>query len=1072
MSVPHGCVLLVVTGISRKSAVKPAIELDPAQIRLVGHTGSPLLCLAGPGTGKTTAILEAVCARTADCRPLVLTFSRAAAEELRERLAARLGEGLLPTVSTFHSFAYSIVREFGATDAFGRAPRLLGGAEQEQRLRELLTYAVKEGRIPWPPELAAAIGTAGLAKQVRLLLSRAQLLGFGPDELAAVARNAGMPEWEALADFLGEYLDVFEALGVLDYSELIGRAVGIVSEEAIAAQLRSRYPAIYVDEYQDTDYAQVQLLQAITSATSTLVAVGDPDQAIYGFRGADVGGILRFCDDFPVADGSPAPILVLRDVRRFGSTIGSAALRVINRVGLGTLSAAVRRDHRMPRYGKPARDGVDVLTFDSVAAQAGGVADRIRRVRLHGEVAAWSDIAVIVRSRSDIPNLQHALDAAAIPVDIDSADQSLASNRAVSWLLDVLATAADPSSLSTERALSLLSCAPISLDALAYRSLVRALRREGGSRGGGANPSAMTSDELVRSCLIDPAQVPRGPEQLSGFWRLADMVEQTRADLAQGTPVGAVLWTLWSATDWSEQLVTSSGQRGRVGVAADRDLDAVVRLFDLAESLDSHVVGPAGALTWIRDLQKEDFSDSDVATRQRTADRDVVHVVTAHAAKGRQWPVVFVVGVQEGSWPDLRARPSLLAPERLSDSGIDPAPSTTELLEADRRLFYVALTRASEQLVVTAVSSSDPTARHGCEPSRFLTEIAASDAVTTTHVAGLSVSGLHLASLVAELRSTLESPSTSDALRLAAADRLATLRRAGVHTANPANWWGVRDWTQSRQPVRATDLPIRISGSSWESLERCSLRWFLEHEVKAHTPSGPATSFGTVVHAVADAIARGHLDPSETAVADELTDIWGSMGYAASWQAQAELDEALAAVRRFTAWQDSRPDRSVLGSEVKFEQQFDVGGEQVVVSGVVDRLETDDQGQLHIVDLKTQRQAVSSAQVAEHRQLSLYQVAAHEGAFAKDGGGNQPIGGAELVQLRVGVRGTGLPKVQQQGPVDPDEVRDSLSHAVKAIRNEDFSPNPSATQCRTCAFLKVCPAQVTQTASTQNPGEA
>jgi len=949
------------------------------------------------------------------------------------------------------------------TDSFGRAPRLLGGAEQEQRLRELLTYAVNEGRIPWPPELAAAIGTAGLAKQVRLLLSRAQLLGFGPDELAEVARSAGMPEWEALADFLGEYLDVFEALGVLDYSELIGRAVGIVSDEAVAAQLRNRYPAIYVDEYQDTDHAQVQLLQAITSPTSTLVAVGDPDQAIYGFRGADVGGILRFCDDFPIADGSPAPVLVLRDVRRFGFTVGSAALRVINRVGLGTLSAAVRRDHRMPRYATHARDDVDVLTFDSTAAQAGGVADRIRRALLHGEVAAWSDIAVIVRSRGDIPNLQHALDVAAIPVDIDADDQPLASNRAVSWLLDALALTADPTSLSTETALSLLSRAPISIDALDYRGLVRTLRQAVGSRSEGGSRSTMTSDQLVRSCLIDPVDIPRDPEQLRGFWHLVDIIEQARIGLTEGKSVGEVLWTLWSATDFSEQLVARSGLPGRVGVAADRDLDAVVRLFDLGESLGSDVSGPAGALTWIRDLQKQDFSDSGVTTRQRTADHDVVQVVTAHGAKGRQWPVVFVVGVQEGIWPDLRARPSLLAPERLSDSGIDPAPSTSELLEADRRLFYVACTRASERLVVTAVSSSDPTARSGSEPSRFLTELAAGDSVSQTHISGLSVTGLNLAGLVAELRATVESASSSDELRIAAAHRLEALSQNGVHAANPANWWGVRDWTESQQPVRATERPLRISGSSWDSLERCSLRWFLEHEVRAQPPSGPATSFGTVVHAVADAIARGQLDPSETAVAGELEHIWGSMGYAAPWQAQAELDEALAAVRRFAAWQDSRPDRSVLGSEVTFEQQFDVAGEQVVVSGVVDRLEVDDQGELHIVDLKTQRQAVSSAQVAEHRQLSLYQVAAHEGAFTENSGGDRPVGGAELVQLRVGVRGTDLPKVQQQGPVDPDEVREALSHAVKTIRNEDFGPNPSPAQCRTCAFIKVCPAQ-------QHPG--
>lgn len=1061
MSVPHGCVSVVVTGISQNSTANSAIALDPAQIRLVEHTGSPLLCLAGPGTGKTTAMLAAVVARTGECSPLVLTFSRSAAEELRERLAAQLGGGLLPTVSTFHSLAYAIVREFGSTDAFGRAPRLLGGAEQEQRLRELLTFAVKEGRIPWPPELAAAIGTAGLAKQVRLLLSRAQLLGFGPDELASAARQANMPEWEALADFLGEYLDVFDALGVLDYSELISRAVAIVSDPAVAEQLRGRYPAIYVDEYQDTDYAQVQLLQALTTSTSTLVAVGDPDQAIYGFRGADVGRILHFCDDFPTADGSPTPVVVLRDVRRFGSTIGSAASRVINRVGLGTLAATIRRDHRAPRYSKPARDRVDALTFDSVAAQAGGVADRIRRARLHGEVTAWSDIAVIVRSRSDIPSLQQALDAASIPVDINADDQPLSRNGAAAWLLDVLGLAAAPGSLSVETARFLLSSAPISLDALGYRCLVRSLRQRADAAGSAANASSVSSDELVRSCVADPDQVSKDSTKSPEFWLLVDIADQARAALDQGRTIGEVLWTIWAATDWADELLAKSGRRGRSGVAAHRDLDAVVRLFEQAESLGSDVDSAAGALTWIRDLRQQDFSDLAVSAKSRSADRNLVHVLTAHAAKGRQWPMVFVVGVQEGSWPNLRARPSLLTPERLSDSGIDPAPSLKDLLEADRRLFYVACTRACEQLVVTAVASSDPAARSGAEPSRFLAELAADDAVSSMHVAGLAVAGLSISGLVAELRSTLQSPTASGALRAAAADRLKRLSQSGVHTANPASWWGVHDWTESDQPVRAPDQPVRISGSSWESLERCSLRWFLEHEVRAQTPSGPATAFGTVVHAVADAIARGQLDADEGVLRVELEQVWGSLGYAATWQARAELDEALSAVRRFAAWQDSRPERAMLGSEISFEQQCEVGGEQVIVSGVVDRLETDGEGQLHIVDLKTQRQAVTAAQVAEHRQLSLYQVAAHEGAFAKDGHSDQPIAGAELVQLRLGVRGTELPKVQQQGQLDPAQVSESLSRAVKVIRNEDFGPTPSSSQCRTCSFIQVCPAQQT-----------
>ena len=274
--------------------------MDSSQRLVVAHE-RPLLVLAGPGTGKTTTIVEAV-APNGDCgavpRPFGgrcrghadgppadprLTFGRAAADELRERIADRIGTGVLPTVSTFHAFSYAVLREFSSKQSFSMTPRLIDAADQDARLRELLTNAVQEGRVPWPQELQAAIGTQGLAVQVRELLARAQLLGFDDVALKRAAQDAGMTTWSALADFLGEYLDVLDASGVVDYSELIHRAVMMLQDPAVAAALRRRYPAIYVDEYQDTDPAQVQLLHH-WCPRFTACGGGDPDQAIYGFR--------------------------------------------------------------------------------------------------------------------------------------------------------------------------------------------------------------------------------------------------------------------------------------------------------------------------------------------------------------------------------------------------------------------------------------------------------------------------------------------------------------------------------------------------------------------------------------------------------------------------------------------------------------------------------------------------------------------------------------------------------------------------------------------------------------------
>lgn len=301
--------------------------LDAAQRPVVDHGRGPLLVLAGPGTGKTTTLVESVAARVARGldpeRMLVLTFSRKAAVELRDRTAVRLGGAQGPQATTFHSFCYALIRAHQEAELFTEPLRLLSGPEQDVAVRELLAGQLdleREGlaHIRWPDELRACLTTRGFADEVRAVLARSRELGLGPDSLAVFARRTGRPDWTAAASFLAEYLDVLDMQGVLDYAELVHRAVLLAERPEVAERLADRYDAVFVDEYQDTDPAQVRLLRALAGNGRTLVAFGDPDQSIYAFRGADVNGILDFPDAFPRPDGRPAPVEVLTTSRRSG----------------------------------------------------------------------------------------------------------------------------------------------------------------------------------------------------------------------------------------------------------------------------------------------------------------------------------------------------------------------------------------------------------------------------------------------------------------------------------------------------------------------------------------------------------------------------------------------------------------------------------------------------------------------------------------------------------------------------------------------------------------------------------
>lgn len=257
--------------------------LDAAQRAVVDHPGGPLLVLAGPGTGKTTTLVEAVATRvisgTDPARILVLTFSRKAAVELRDRMAARLGAARGPQATTFHSFCYALVRAHQDADLFAEPTRLLSGPEQDVTVRELLAGQLELERdgfphIRWPDELRACLTTRGFADEVRAVLARSRELGLGPDALADFARRTGRPDWGAAAAFLAEYLDVLDAQGVLDYAELVHRAVLLAEHPEVSELLAGRYDAVFVDEYQDTDPAQVRLLRALAGNRGALRAPG------------------------------------------------------------------------------------------------------------------------------------------------------------------------------------------------------------------------------------------------------------------------------------------------------------------------------------------------------------------------------------------------------------------------------------------------------------------------------------------------------------------------------------------------------------------------------------------------------------------------------------------------------------------------------------------------------------------------------------------------------------------------------------------------------------------------------
>ncbi|MBK9737955.1 MAG: ATP-dependent helicase [Actinobacteria bacterium] len=1078
----------------------PAL-LDVDQQRVVDHRTGPLLVLAGPGTGKTTTIVEAIRSRVEDADEplahdavLALTFGRKAATELRDRVTARLGGGIVPTVATFHSFAYGLLRRTDAADDYLRPPRLMSGAEEDVRIRELLKGAVADGSIDWPDDLVGALPTLGLANEVRAVLARARELGLEGSDLRRIGSASGRPAWVAVGQLARQEQEVMILENVIDYTELIFRALLRASEPDVSAALHRQYRAIYVDEYQDTDRLQVALLRALAGPQTSVVAVGDPDQAIYGFRGADVRGLLRFPDTFRTAAGDPAPVAVLGHTRRFGPRIRAAATAVLGSRLPPGLPVAQARAHRAPLCIDQGadRDTVSVRVYDDRGAQAAHVARELRLAHVRRGVA-WRDMAVLVRSGQQLPVLQRTLLAAGVPVVVAADEIPLRSEPAVAVLLAALRVAADASSSTPAEVIDILTGPLVSLTTGDVRRLGRALRREHHAAGTASPPSDVLIRRLVLGRLladVEPGMAAdRGPLEPAdpvtvALDRLRALLTEVHGQMASGADPQAVLWTIWTGGGhphgWPQRLRSAALQGSR---SAGHDVDAVMALFDAAERLSGRYPGFLGVRMFLDSLADQQIPAEPVADRGTRT--EAVRLLTAHRAKGLEWDEVWVVGLEEGVWPDLRARGSTLRAEELTASGIGAGPRPADLLEEERRLFYVACTRARAHLHLSAIDEND---QGGDRPSRFLDDLAArDDAIVIERAPGRPLHAVSLDGLVAELRSVAMDLHQPAALREAACQRLALLAAerddagaALVPLADPAQWWGLRGTSPGARPVRDPEQPVSLSGSGLDALLSCPMRWFLEHEAHAETSRGPATSFGSVVHAVADFVAKGDIPEDLDEMDAQVDRIWSELRFEARWQSESERREARSALERFLAYHVRR-DRELIDTEAAVGAVVTVptpdgGDDSVRLRGFIDRVERDGQGRVVPIDLKNMRRGVPDAEIPEHGQLGVYQLLLREsGALGRTEGdalgGAQgdaldgprvDVGGAALVQLRVPAgKGAVEPKVQFQealGDQSPTWVERKLGQAAQTIRREAF-PATLGPSCRFCAYRSACPAQ-------------
>jgi superfamily I DNA/RNA helicase/RecB family exonuclease len=999
---------------------------DPVQQRVIAHTNGPLLVRGEAGAGKTTTLVEAVAARVAEGvdpqRILVLTFSRRGAQQLRSRIEGRISRAAAtaePLVRTFPAYAFGLLRR-AATLEGEPPPRLLSGAEQDLVIRELLPgFSAK-----WPDYLQPALGTRAFAEQLRDLLLRAAERGVPADDPLWTRRD----DWAAAARFMREYEQTMalrdattRSSAGYDHAELVRSARALLEEDpALLEQELSRIEFIYVDELADTDPAQIELLQVIAGGARALVAFGDADSSTFAFRGADPTIMRTFPDAF-----AGAQTVELPEVHR----------------------------------GRPAVEAYALRTRGSEAAY---VAQRLRQAHLTDGVP-WSRMAVIMRSTNlQLSTYERALRHAGVPTVVHAEDLPLHQQPAVKPFLLLLRCALEPELLNEENAVALLHSPFGGADPLAERKLRQGLRALDSSAG----HDPQHSGELLVAALNDPRELValerRWAEPALRIARLIHVVRETAGRSAE-----EVLWAVWRDSGLADRWAAAATRPAtgndqlRRAEAADRDLDAVMVLFDAAARFTDRLPG-ARIQTFVEHVVGQQIPADSIAG---AGDRgEAVRLLTAHAAKGLEWEIVAVCGVQEGVWPDLRLRGSLLGSEQLVDEVAQRATpnataqrvaQTTELLREERRLFHVATTRARQRLLVTAVDSSAVGGADGDDrPSRFLHEILArSHAVGAPKALGEPPEPelvrpqrpMTLPGLVAELRVAAVEGDAD------AAVELARLAKAGVPGAHPDDWWGLPELSDDR-PLRdpSADLEtVRVTPSTMESALRCGLRWLLEK----HGGSLPATGaqgVGNLVHAAAMLAEEAAAHPQ--ALLEYVDARFDAIELAARWLSGREKERAEGMVDKLIRWLAENP-RRLVAVEREFSVRLE-GEPPIELTGRVDRLEVDDDGRLVVIDLKTGRTtSASAADLPEHPQLGAYQVAVEEGAFPE----GDVSGGAALVQLGTTHKDAKeQPQEALRDSEDPGWAHAMVHRTADTMAASTFVAKANDS-CRVCPVRTSCP---------------
>ncbi len=980
----------------RSAVPAPGPSLNPDQRVAVEHGEGPLVVVAGAGTGKTRVITERV-RFLLESQPeltggeiLGLTFTDKAAAEMKHRvIAAARGQGesevqraQAVTLSTFHAFCHTLLQE---TDP---ELKVIDEIDHWILLRRNLPLLQLEQyrRLAEPGQF--------LADFVQFF-SRCQDELVSPDDYQAYAerkaenfrrvRDALPADERELQDLeIAKIQEIARAYRASDLlirdrklltfgMQIMDTVQHLKANDALLQSARSRYRYILVDEFQDTNIAQLELLWLLGGDSPNLVVVGDHRQAIYRFRGASFGSFTLFLDRFAKGNGASRRDLLQPLTLNYRSA--GRILRVA-----GQAISHNEKPTNIPEYPLTAvhEDGakVRIVTHPTSDAEAQWVAGELER--LHQAGARWRTFAVLYRSHTHRDKLVEELKRRQIPFVIKNL--TILSHRIVRDLVAYLRLIDHPAD-----------------DVACARVL--------------AMPAwGLEASDLVR--LAERAAKVKG----SSLWDTAQAAQNEQTFSGSGRNLGALIEMFSEIRKKSRQLTASElfdelAKTLEIDTAlASEDRKYFDRLAQFVREWE-----PKSETQRLKEFVEylDYFEQAGGSVNLDQEGGDAVQLMTVHAAKGLEFDHVYVLRLAQYCFP-AGERPRVL--EFPAELMKEEQPAGSFQIQEERRLFYVAITRARQRLTLCTVEGKRS------KPSVFLDDILMNPQIKRRDIEQLAPAPADAAP-----------PPAIEERELGLFDRPYQGARVGSR---------IGEWAVSYRPP--VPEPLKISPSAIAALESCPQKYLFRYAWRLR--GGPAAnmSFGSVMHNTIKffmgEIKSGHIPPFEE-VARKFELEWTSAGFEDDYQEQEYKKDGLAQLRAFYDKTVAAPP-AVIAQEKPFELPMENG---VVLTGRIDQVNRIGDGQEEIVDYKTGKPR-DAEKARKDVQLSAYALAARE-YFDW----NPARLTLFYLQSNEGVSATRDEK-------QLNKLRAEIQTAAADIRAGEF-PAKSGFACRSCEYVSICPAR-------------